>query len=215
MTGVNVDLLDSNGVVLATREIQGIQTSWELDFGSVSGVATVRVTKPGEDEFLTLPEVEVLGSVGESLLTGSSVASQSSDLNCANCVNRLGEYAGLADLAIDGNTNGVFTWTGSNSVFHSGEQLDPWLQVDLGLTAAVSKVTVWNRTGCGERVVDAKILLKDASGNILHTETITSSGESNTFEFPPVPGVTSIRVARENVRDALVFAEVEAFGVIQ
>ena len=65
-----MDLLDSSGVVLASRNIQGFSTFWELDVGSVSGVTTVKVSMPTYSSFV-LPKIEVLGSSGDSLLTGS------------------------------------------------------------------------------------------------------------------------------------------------
>jgi len=216
LVGVNVDLLDSGGVVLATREIQGVAASWELDFGSVSGVATVRLARSGYG-YLAIPEVEVLDSSGNSLLTGSSVASQSSNLSCRICLFTGGfGTAGVSSLAIDGNTNGNFQ---DGSVIHTMTQVDPWWQVDLQLTATVSRVIIWNRTDCcGDLLVGANIYLKDASGNILHTETVTSSGATSTFDFAPVASVTAIRVARENTAPSQVtlhFAEIEAFGIIQ
>ncbi|CAJ1947933.1 unnamed protein product [Cylindrotheca closterium] len=216
LIGANVDLLDSSGVVLATRDIQGVADFYELEFGSVSGVATVRVSKTAKAN-IVLPEVEVLGSTGQSLLTASSVASQSSDLFCLACRRYAPDSLGpLASLAIDGNTNGTMD---DQSVIHTMPQVDPWWQVDLMLTATVSSIVIWNRTDCcGSRLNGAKIYLKDGSGNILHTETVTSAREKNLFAFPPVEGVTAIRVALENTAPTQIilnFAEVEAFGFIQ
>jgi len=220
MVGSKVELLDSSGVVLDTQNLQGIEVTWELDFGSVSGVTTVRVTRITSWGSLVIAEVEVLGSSGDSLLTGSSVASQSSDLFCGACGN-VADYpspyiVAPASLAIDGDTNGIFH---SKSVFHTNPQVDPWWQVNLGLTATVSRVIIWNRTDAGGfRLIGAKIHLKDASGNILHTETVTSSGATSTFDFAPVRDVTAIQVARENTAPSKVvlnFAELEVFGNIQ
>jgi alpha-L-fucosidase 2 len=54
----------------------------------------------------------------------------------------------VASRAVDGNTNGAF-W--SNSVTHTSENpldTNPWWQVDLGASRAVSTVQLWNRTDC-------------------------------------------------------------------
>ena len=91
---------------------------------------------------IMISELEVLGSSEESLLSTSSVASQSSDINCGPCIT---ENTGAGpDVAIDGNTNG---WYSSGSVTHTFYQVDPWLLVSLGLTATVEKLVIWNRTG--------------------------------------------------------------------
>lgn len=91
-------------------------------------------------------------------------------------------------------------------------QVDPWLQIDLQLTATVSRVVIWHRSDCcGDRNTVAKIHLKDSSGNTLHTETVTGPGPKSTFNFPPVENVTTIRIAMENTAptlSSLVFAEV-------
>ncbi|CAJ1946176.1 unnamed protein product [Cylindrotheca closterium] len=211
LVGAAVDLLDSNGEVLATREIQGVATFWEFEFDSISGVDKVQVSHRGL-RFIILAEVEVLGgSSGGSLLTESSVASQSSSLNCDACIHVPHFSAGgPASLAIDGNRN---------SPAHTHFQVDPWWQVDLQLTATVSMVIVWGRPDCCnmERLVGAKIQLKDSSGNILHTETITGDGVMSTFEFPHVEDVVAIRIALDSSPEysLLNIVQVEAFGFIQ
>jgi len=211
LVGATVNLLDNSGAVLSTRDIEGIAASWELDFGSVSGVATVRITKAFYGP-IVLPEVEVLGSSGTSLLNGSSVASQSSKIDCENC------YRGIdasGSLVLDGDTNGNFN---DGTVFHTMNQVDPWLRIDLGLTATVSRVNIWNRSDCcWERLVGAKMQLLDSSGNILHTETVGSISNSF-FSFAPVKDVTAVLISLENTAPTLIplnLAEVEVFGTFQ
>lgn len=50
-----------------------------------------------------------------------------------------------ASAAVDGITNGQF---GRGSTTHTTLQTDPWWQVDLGLSAPIESVQIWNRTDC-------------------------------------------------------------------
>ncbi|CAJ1946168.1 unnamed protein product, partial [Cylindrotheca closterium] len=230
LVGANVDLLDHNGEVLATREIQGVAhfrefefesisgvdlllaTFWEFEFDNVSDVDTVRVLHPSLT-FLIIAEVEVLGgSSHSSLITESSVASQSSSLNCDACMYvPHGSVAGPASLAIDGNRN----YPGA----HTQAQVDPWWQVDLQLTATVSRVVVWGREDscCIGWLYGARIHLKDTFGNVIHTEIVSDAGVMSTFEFPPVEDVAAIQIVMGASPEyfPLNILEVEAFGVIQ
>ncbi|HWO65723.1 MAG TPA: discoidin domain-containing protein, partial [Umezawaea sp.] len=54
-------------------------------------------------------------------------------------------YGGAAARVVDGDTNGVF---GNNSVSHTDEDRNAWWQVDLGASAPISAINVWNRTDC-------------------------------------------------------------------
>ena len=49
----------------------------------------------------------------------------------------------VADLAIDGNTDG--SW-GGRSVSHTSFQRDPWWEVDLGSVQPVHRIRIFNRT---------------------------------------------------------------------
>ncbi len=50
-----------------------------------------------------------------------------------------------AALAVDGNTDGIFA---DNSVSHTNYDVNAWWQVDLGSSATINSVVVWNRTDC-------------------------------------------------------------------
>jgi hypothetical protein len=96
----------------------------------------VRVQLPNT-EVLSLAEVQVF-SHGVNIALNKTTQ-QSSDK---------GGNAGLSPLAVDGNTDGNFT---NGSVTHTIEgyaQMEPWWQVDLGSTATIDSVVLWNRTDC-------------------------------------------------------------------
>src|SRR6185295_5601932 len=69
-------------------------------------------------------------------------------------------YGGEPARAIDGNTNGDFS---ADSTTHTAEANDPWGEVDLGKTANVDRVVLWNRTDSSlqSRLKDARVVLLD------------------------------------------------------
>jgi hypothetical protein len=90
-------------------------------------------------DYLSLAEVQVFAtsnSTPPNLAVGKA-ATQSSTLF---------GYAGAgAGSAADGNTDGNF---GDGSVTATNLDSNAWWQVDLGASASVSSVVVWNRTDC-------------------------------------------------------------------
>ena len=97
----------------------------------------VRVQLSGTD-YLSLAEVQVTGTAaaaGSNLAQGKG-ASQSSTYPLPTAV-----PAG----AVDGNTDG--NW-GNGSVTHTNADTNAWWQVDLGTSATVNSIVVWNRTDC-------------------------------------------------------------------
>ena len=51
------------------------------------------------------------------------------------------DYAGPAEYAIDGNTDGEFE---NKSVTHTAMSDNPWWEVDLGSDTAIERLTIWN-----------------------------------------------------------------------
>ena len=87
--------------------------------------------------YLSLAEVQVWGSGGApppTDLAQGKVANQSSTLP--------GYPSAVAGSAVDGNTDGAFF---DYSVTSTNQELNAWWQVDLGSSAAVNSVVVWNR----------------------------------------------------------------------
>ncbi len=68
-----------------------------------------------------------------------------------------------ASSAVDGNTDGNFS---HGSVTHTNNNANAWWQVDLGYSAAVSSIVVWNRTDCcGDRLSDYWVFVSDTPFN--------------------------------------------------
>jgi hypothetical protein len=110
----------------------------------------VRVQLSGTN-YLNLAEVQVFGTFLLPLAQGKT-ATQSSTLS---------GYGSLtaASNAVDGNTDGSF-WDGS--VTHTNLDANAWWQVDLGMSAAVRSISIWNRTDCcPERLTDYWIFVSD------------------------------------------------------
>jgi F5/8 type C domain len=57
------------------------------------------------------------------------------------------DFAGLASLANDGNTNGQY-YGPPPSVNHTAQEIYPWWQVDVGSVRSLTSIEVWPRTDC-------------------------------------------------------------------
>lgn len=131
----------------------------------------VRVEIPGEQKILSLAEVEAFS--GGKNIASSGKATQSST-----------DYAGPAELAIDGNTNGHYFE--AKSTTHTAVSKDPWWQLDLGSTQPLEKIVIWNRTdgGTGSRLKDFKVLLLDEQQKPVWEKTVTEIPNPDmTFSF--------------------------------
>ncbi len=104
----------------------------------------VRVELPGPGRMLQLAEVWAV--VDGQNLAPEGTASQSS---------LHGDSA--AARAIDGRTAGDHA---AGSVSHTGEEANPWWELDLGREVPIDQVSLWNRTDCcGERLAGFRLLL--------------------------------------------------------
>jgi hypothetical protein len=99
----------------------------------------VRVQLTGTN-YLSLAEVQVIGTLIVS--TGSNVALGRTATQSSNL-----ESTSVAALAVDGNTDGSFF---DGSVTHTNLDANAWWQVDLGSSATVNSIVIWNRTDCCE-----------------------------------------------------------------
>jgi hypothetical protein len=116
-----------------------------------------------------------------TILSGSPAPS-GADLAIGRSATQSSTYPGFAGAgaasAVDGNTNGNFF---SGSV--TATNLDPnaWWQVDLGGSATVSTIVIWNRTDCcGARLNDYWVFVSNTP--FAPTDTpITLQGRAGTF----------------------------------
>ncbi len=174
----------------------------------------VRVQLSGTNS-LSLAEVQVLGIGGvvipKNVAAGKS-ASQSSMLAGYPTTGPQG--------AVDGNTDGNFF---GGSVTHTNQESNPWWQVDLDSSTAISAIAIWNRTDCcSSRLADYWVFVSDTP--FLPTDTpATLQNRPGTWSShqtsAPQPsamiaaGVTGryVRVQLTGV-NALSLAEVQVFN---
>ena len=118
----------------------------------------VRIDLPGLQKILSLAEVQVFS--GTTNLAKDGQATQSST-----------DYDGPAELAIDGNTDGKYE---NKSVTHSAISDNPWWELDLGKTAAVDRITVWNRLGenLAQRLSGFRLSLLNEAREVVWSQTI-------------------------------------------
>ncbi len=109
--------------------------------GAQGRYVRVQLTLAG---YLSLAEVQVFAAAPATNLAQGKAAAQSSTLP--------GYPTAAASSAVDGNTDGAFF---DGSVTASNADPNAWWQVDLGASANVSSIVLWNRTDCcGSRLGD-------------------------------------------------------------
>jgi serine/threonine protein kinase len=119
----------------------------------------IRIAMKGRG-ILSLAEVQVFS--GADNIGYQGTATQSSE-----------EWGGTADLAIDGNTDGVFD---HKSVTHTqGNQSDPRWQLDLGRELMLNEIIIWNRTDkaeFNERLKNFTVQVLNAQQSVIWEKTI-------------------------------------------
>jgi subtilisin family serine protease len=131
----------------------------------------------GNSNYLSLAEVQVTGTPGNPIpppsgtnLAAGKAATQSSTL--------VGYGASGAGNAVDGNTDGNFF---NGSVTHTNSEANAWWQVDLGSSASITSVAVWNRTDCcADRLSDYWVFVSDTPYNAGDTPA-TLQGRAGTW----------------------------------
>lgn len=131
----------------------------------------------------------------------NGVASQSSDFSSTS---------GLANLAIDGDTNGNFS---GGSVSHTLNESNSWWEVDLGTNYTIDDIIVYGRTDacCITRLSDYTVSVVSNAGATTFSKVVTDY--PNPSEFINTSGVTGqiVRV-QLNGNGALALAEVQVHG---
>lgn len=109
----------------------------------------VRISLPGRQQYLALAEVQVF-SGGRNIALGKPARQSSSHAT----------FTG-AEKAVDGNVSGRF---GDRSLSHTGEDREPWWEVDLSTVAAIDGIVVWNRTDSAvDRLEGFRVEILDAA----------------------------------------------------
>ncbi|PHN02337.1 galactose-binding domain-containing protein [Flavilitoribacter nigricans] len=139
----------------------------------------------------------------------NGTATQSSTLANSNCPGG----SCTANLAIDGNTSGLFS---DGSVAHTWNSPTPsWWQVDLLADKGIEQIVVWNRDdAAGSRLDNFILEIRDASNNVLYTYTHPGAAAlTTTIDFPSIIKGRKVRIIENSPTDGyLNIAEVQVFA---
>jgi len=126
------------------------------------------------------------------------------------------------EKAVDGNTDGNYN---DGSLSHTNDDTNAWWQVDLGVTATISSVVVWNRLDLQDRLSDYWVFISNTpflatdTPATLQNRAGTWSNHQTTAPSPStsiaVPGAQG-RYVRVQLSGAnyLGLAEVQVMGTI-
>ncbi len=175
----------------------------------------VRVQLSGTN-YLSMAEVQVFGTV-------AGPAPQDVAVNKAAAQSSTYSASTIASKAVDGNTDGNF-WDGS--VSHTNQDANAWWQVDLGASATVGTILIWNRTDCcGDRLSDYWVFVSNTPFGPTDTPTTLQNragtwSSHQTVQPNPSASITVPSAQGRYVRvqlsgtNYLSMAEVQVFGTV-
>ena len=120
-----------------------------------------------------------------------------------------GGLRGKASLAIDGNSNGSFSY---GSVSRTNKETNPWWQIDLGKDHIINEMNIFGRIdeGYPNGISNYTVSIKNSKGDITFSKTFEEAVPSATVDAGGVLGkAVSIKL---NGIGVLSLAEVEIFG---
>lgn len=120
---------------------------------------------------------------------------------------------GGAGLAIDGNTDGVYT---HGSVTATGNDAQAWWQVTLGEDYRIDSIVLWNRAEVPGRLTNFKVSVLDASNSVVWSQDYyTTGGYPNPTLSIALPANTYGQTVKVNLNGTnfLSLAEVQVFGI--
>ena len=131
-------------------------------------------------------------------------------------------FGGVSSRAVDGDTNGNYS---AGSVTHtSGNDNQPWWQVDLGQQSDIQNIEIWNRTNgnLGNRLSDFTLFVSDEDPSERSLADLLSDSTVSSFPFEGTPGEATtilanvtgrfIRIQLPGSANALSLAEVIVNG---
>ena len=142
------------------------------------------------------PSVQIAEVQAFETGTGINVAESANGGSASATSETFGTVA--ADV-IDGNTNGSF---GAGSTWHSGNELNAGVTIDLLAATELDSVTIWGRTDCcQDRQNDLTLQIFDGMGTLLFEQqnidlqaTANQSLEIALPDTAPVPEPASIAI---------------------
>ncbi|KAL1272058.1 hypothetical protein QQF64_031074 [Cirrhinus molitorella] len=183
-----------------------------FEFEPVNG-RYVNIFLPGNDEVLTLCEVEVFAEKDKPLYTcgprnlalGGKAAQSSTYPTLA-----------AAENAIDGKRQSIHA-RGSCSVTNGDK--DPWWRVDLLDVYRVTRVSITNRGDCCEKRIEGiQIRIGNSLDNNGNNNELAANvgpiplGDTKTFEFKPIQG-RYVNLFLPGRNEYLTLCEVEVYAV--
>ncbi|MBL7219710.1 MAG: SUMF1/EgtB/PvdO family nonheme iron enzyme [Phycisphaerae bacterium] len=131
---------------------------------SVSG-KYVHVVIPGGGKTLSLAEVQVFSG-------GKNVALKKKTVQSSTA-------SGPSSRAVDGNASG--DWSDGSITHTVGDVTDPAWEVDLGKSAAIEKVSIWNRDGYESRLHGSRVMILDAKRKVVWSADLAKPGKGATI----------------------------------
>ena len=139
----------------------------------------VRVQLSGTG-FLGLAEVEIMGcSSGGVVIPDNDCTAPANIAPSGSTTQSSVNFSGEAARAIDGNTQGSF-WDPIQSVSLTNWENNAWWEIDLGASANIDEVKIWNRTDCcTELLKNYHVLISDEP--FVSNNLFTSLNQANVF----------------------------------
>jgi len=81
-------------------------------------------------------------------------------------------YLGLASAAVDGNTNGNWSWDrAKNTTTHTTKEQGAWWQVDLGSDQTINQINIYNRVDCcKDRLSNYRVTITNTNNTLIDTQ---------------------------------------------
>ncbi len=154
------------------------------------------------------------GTVGTTTFASGNLALQTMGSVATQSSSPFGFPTGAAFKATDGNTDG--NW-GNGSVTHTDSEAGAWWRVDLGTTATLDSLSLWNRTDCcSDRLSNfhVGVLAGDGTTEVWGQDYFTAGGwPSPTLNIALPAGVRGRYVRVQlNGTNPLSLAEVQVNG---
>src|ERR1051326_7191611 len=199
--------------------------SGNYNFTGLASGGTYTVT-PSLSGYTFTPPSQTLSNLSSNQTVNftATAVTNSSNLALGKAATQSSTLTGFgpagASNSVDGNTDGNFF---HNSVSHTNLDANAWWQVDLGTSATIGSVTIWNRTDCcSDRISDYWVFVSNTP--FLATDTpATLQSRAGTFSshqttFPNPSASIVVNAAGRYVRvqlsgtNYLSIAEVQVFG---
>ncbi|MEL6842547.1 MAG: discoidin domain-containing protein, partial [Bacteroidota bacterium] len=137
--------------------------------------------------YLTLAEVEIMGCTPPPAPTTCNTPS---NIALGQTATQSSMYGGALNFeagnAVDGNNNGV---NSSNTLTHTLRDVNAWWELDLGATADINEIRLWNRTDCcSGRLSNFYVLVSDQPFASQDLNASINQAGVNAIHFPGTAG---------------------------